>query len=229
MASLQDALRGQVAPELLTEVDDTVDSNAEDLGFAGAHAFTCIDFTGAATNTETIIIGSETYTLLTAGIVTTFDFTGGSANAQAISLAAVINADSQQAITAVVVGDSVFVFYDVIGTIGNLVITNTLTNVTVDNMHGGLDVERKQQFMVSTIVTASEVAAGQVHIPTPFVPRTWNWWLSTTNGVEKVDGTNAESYDGAITLGTSPNRLIFAAGTNLLMAATDVLHVVCWD
>lgn len=41
----------------------------------------------------------------------------------------------------------------------------------------------------------------------------WEWALYVTaSGVEKVDGTNAESYDGAITVGTSPDRLTLGQG-----------------
>jgi hypothetical protein len=202
---------------------------ALDWRFPGTNAFTCIDFGGAASDTETIVIGTETYVLKTAGIVNPFEFTGGTANAQAVSLGAVINSDGAQGLTAVVVGDSVFVFADAVGTAYNLTVTNNLTNVTADNVAGGLNPARKQMTTLKHTVTASEVAAGEVHVPLPFAPRVWDWKLYTSAGVEKVDGTNAESYDGAITAETAPNRLKFAVGTNLLMAATDVLFVTAWD
>jgi hypothetical protein len=210
---------------VFAEVADTV----QDVEYVGSHAVGKVDFNGAANNAETIVIGTETYTLLTAGIVVPFDFTGGTANAQAVSLGAVINTDTAQDITAVVVSDTVFIFADAVGTAGNLTMTNGLTNTTNDNMVGGAAAAEKHVDYRRYTVTASDVAAGQIHIPMAFVPAYWDWKLYTSGGVEKVDGTNAESFDGAITVAASPNRLVFAQGTNLLFAATDVLHVIAYN
>lgn len=204
------------------------DAPVQDVEFAGAIGVTAIDFSGVPTNTETLVIGTETWTKV-ATETNPFEFDGGTANACAVSLNAAINADTTQAITSFIVGDTVYVVSDVVGTAGNLAVTNNLTNTTGGNMVNGANAGEKQVSWVRHTVTASEVASGEVHIPLPFAPTYWDWKLYTSAGVEKVDATNAESYDGAITAEVSPNRLKFAVGTNLLMAATDVLHVIAYN
>lgn len=220
---------------LLASLDTDIETNLATLNAlyayrdSGGVGVTAIDFSGVPTNDETIVIGTETWTKK-ATESAAFEFDGASANACAISLGAAIGDDTAQAITAVVVTDSIFVFYNSPGTAGNLVVTNNLTNATAGSLRGGTAAGEKKMIAVRRAPDDSEVACGEVHIPLPFVPRAWDLTVYVTaTGVEKADATDAEIFDGPITIGTSPDRLIIGQGTNLLWATTDTLNLIVWE
>lgn len=192
-----------------------------------APAVAAFDFNGAAANAETVQIGTETWTKLAAA-PDPFQFTGGTANAQAVSFGAAVNDDSAQGLTAVVVTDTVFVFADVAGVAGNLTITNGLTNVTAPAaMEHGADAKRREMIVLQHAPNASEVAAGEIHIPLPFVPDLWDVkvYVTATGAEKNAGGTDHANYDGNVTVGTAPNRLIVGQGTTLAWAATDTLQI----
>lgn len=193
-----------------------------------------VDFSGAAANAETIQIGTETWTKVAAE-TNAFEFDGGTANAQAVSLGAAINADSLFLI-AVVVTDTVFMFGKnpgdgVTGSLvaGNLTITNGLANTTAPaTMEHAAKAARIEQASFVHVPNASEVAAGEIHLPLPFVPVAWSVEVYVT-ATGAVKDTAGERFDGPITVGTVPDRLIIGQGTTTAWAATDTLHVVVRD
>lgn len=201
------------------------------VNFPGHRAVGVIDFNGAGEAAMKVTIDGVDYQEAdTADAPNGVWTNGASAADSATSLAAAINGDTRAtapAVSAVVSddGDSVIVVADEPGTDGNLAVTtDSASNCTVENLHGGRDAFNREMASVAHTVTAQEVLADEVNVPVPFVPSNFHATVRDTNGAWKATEPTFEA-----TIESSPDRvrLNFAGATDLV--AGDVVHITIFE
>jgi hypothetical protein len=197
---------------------------------AGRQAVAVIDFnTGAAEAGCKVVIGGVEYQEADAEDLPNGVWTNGASEADsAASFLAAVNSDTRNGgspFTALALGThAVALIADAVGVAGNAVITtDSANNVTVENAHGGAAAAKKRIHAVNYVVTAQDVLAGIISIPTPFTPRAFIENAKTAAGLDKA-------HTGLVTIAADPARISIdntAGATHL--AATDVVHLIVWE
>ncbi len=194
----------------------------------GSMASAYIDFnaTGEAAMTVTIdgIVYQEADTADAPNGVWT---NGASAADSATSLIAAINGDTRAAVpfTAVAdaTGDGVWLFWDAVGTAGNVTIaTSSASNCTVQNSTGGAAAAIKQTCTIVHTVNTQELLSGVIEIPIPFTP--------THVHATAVDASGTPIYfTDTVTIATSPDRIKITTAGATNLADTNVVHLTATE
>jgi hypothetical protein len=192
---------------------------------AGVVGHTVIDFNTVGTATMTVTINSVAYLEAdTADAPNGVWTNGASAADSATSLIAAINGDTRAAVgytaKADASGDGVVLTADAVGTAGNYTCASDDGSATTSNFLGGLEVTAVlQRADLAHIVTAAEVLAGAVVIPTYFVPRIYHLtaYLTSTGAVIHLSDL--------VTVGSAPNSIIITADGAVSLAAGDIVHL----
>jgi len=148
---------------------------------------------------------------------------GASAADSATSLIAAINGDTRASVPFTAVadtsGDGVMLYWDAVGTAGNVTITTTsASNCTVQNSLGGTAAAIKQTCTIVHTVNTQELLSGAIEIPVPFTP--------THVGANAYSSSGVPVYfTDTVTIGTSPARVIVTTAGATNLANTDVLHL----
>lgn len=209
-------------------VDPASSSVAKAVQFPGKMASAYIDFGDVGEAGMKVTIGGVDYQEADTASVTTGVWTNGaSAATSAASLIAAINGDTRATVpfTAVadVSGDGVWLFWDAIGTAGNMEITtDSAANCTVQNATGGAAAGVKNVANIKHTVNTQELLSGAVEIPLPFAPAGYN--------ISAFSSTGAPIYfTNLVTVQTSPNRIRLATNGATALADTNVVHVTAWS
>ena len=197
------------------------------LAHSGRKAVGVIDFNGTGEVTTAIVINGVTYLEADTAVVASGIWTNGSSAANgAASLVAAINGDTREGkpdVTAIAsaVADSVMLVADKVGPDWNYVVTtDSASNVTVEDMHGGELPGRLEVFVGQQAVTAQDHLAEEISIGLPFTP----------TAVPLLTLTSAAglliAHTALVTVVTAPARLkiVYAGATD--PAETDVFTVL---
>jgi len=191
----------------------------------GTMAMAFIDFnTGAGEAGMAVTINGVVYQEADAEDFPNGVWTNGASQADsATSLIAAINGDTRAAVPFTAVadtsGDGVMLFWDSVGTAGNVTISTTSAgNCTVQNSTGGAAAAIKQTCTIVHTVNTQELLSGAVEIPVPFTPTHVQLTAYTSAGVP-IALTNQ------MTIGTAPARIILTTAGVTALANTDVVHL----
>ena len=186
----------------------------------GAMASAAIDFTGVGGAAGNVTIDGVVYLEADAEDFPNGVWTNGASAADsATSLISAINGDTRATVPftalADVSGDGLNLFWDAVGVAGNVTISTTCANCTVENSVDGRAAGIKRIATVSHTVTTQELLSGAIEIPIPFVPR--------VPSLRALKAGVPVYYTDSLSIAATPNRLILttAGGTNL--ADGDVL------
>jgi len=204
------------------------ESMINSLSVSPVKAVGVVDFNAAAEAAMSIWIGGVQYLEANAEILTAGVWTkGANVTDSSTSFRNAVNGDlraTKPRVTAVlsaVAGATILVADEVGAEYNYVVTTDSAANCTVENMHGGSD-GRHEAFMLSQIVTAQDILAGEVNLGLPFLPsRPPVAWVNTVAGLNKA-------VTWLITVQATPRRLRYLAAGATPPIATDVLHVLCY-
>ena len=193
----------------------------------GAMAAAVVDFNAAGTAAMTITIDGVAYLEADAADAPNGVWTNGaSANDSATSLIAAINGDTRATVPFTAVAgvdtDSVYLFWDAIGTAGNITIASDDATGTVENSLGGAAQAIKQVATQIHTVTTQGLLSGATEIPLPFTPTAFIIQARTSTGLIKA-------ITDLATIQTSPDRIRIDTDGATNLANTDVVSVWAWE
>lgn len=151
---------------------------------------------------------------------------GSSASDSAESLLAALTGDTRGALpfTAVadVSGAGVWLFWNEVGSAGNVTISETsAANCTVQSSTGGADATRRSVVNIAHTVSAQELLSGAIEIPMPFAPAGFH--------VNAFGATGAQVYfTDLVTAEEDPDRIRIAIDGDVNIADTDVVFITAW-
>jgi hypothetical protein len=216
---------------LHTDVFTVISGPKTNVGlYPGGMAAAYIDFNATGEAGMSITINGVVYQEAdTAAAATGVWTNGASAANSATSLIAAINGDTRAAVPFTAVadtsGDGVWLFWDAVGTAGNVAITETSSsNCTVTaTAYGGAAATYKKRYQVAHTVSTHELLSGAVQIPIPFTPTVVLFNAYTSAGVPITTSDT-------MTIGTSPARIKFTtAGAGTHLGNTDVIHLLVFE
>lgn len=197
-------------------------------GVNGRAASAYIDFNATGEAAMTVTINGVVYTEADTAVPATGVFTNGASAADsAASLIAAINGDLRATVpfTAVadVSGDGVWLFWDAVGTAGNVTITTTsASNATVQNSTGGEATTARDSINLTHTVNTQELLSGAVEIPVPFTPTGFH--------VTAVDSAGTPIYfTDKVTIQATPDRIRIDTDGATNLANTNVVRVTAFN
>ena len=203
---------------------DGVTSTAAQLNtieqFPGAMASAVVDFNATGEAAMSVTVDGVVYLEADAEDLPNGVWTNGaSANDSATSLIAAINGDTRAAVPfTALVGvdtDAVTLFWDAIGTAGNVTISTTSgANCTAAAL--------KQITRVTHTVTTQGLLSGAVEIPVPFTPTGFSFVSVSSSGLQKA-------ITDLATIQASPARIRFDTDGATNLANTDVVYLTAWQ
>jgi hypothetical protein len=194
----------------------------------GSMAAAYIDFNAAGEAGMTITIDGVVYTEADTAVAASGIFTNGaSAATSAASLIAAINGDTRAAVpfTAVadISGDGVWLFWDDIGSSGNVTIeTDSEANCTVQDSAGGAPEATHNSISLVHVVNAQELLSGGVEIPLPFTPTGFHLTATDTDG-------NPVYCTDIVTIEASPARIRITTTGATNLADTDIVYLTAFN
>ena len=181
---------------------------------------------GATGDCTSVSVGAVTYAHDETPVVADGEWAyGASASESATNFAAAINGKTDSPYTAIADGDTVYIFAEVVGTAGNVLIARTggAQPATLENLVGGLAAATKQSCVVRHVVTANEVdTAVLVHIPVPFTPTKFIASVTSATGQQKI-------LTDLFTIAASPDRIVLTGDGATHAIATDIITVQAWE
>jgi hypothetical protein len=194
----------------------------------GGMAAAYIDFNATAEPAMSVTINGVVYLEADAedfpnGIWTN----GASAANSAASLISAINGDTRAAAPCTAIadlsGDGAWLFWDAVGTAGNVTISTTsASNCTVQNSTGGEAAAVKKVCNITHTVNTQELLSGAVEIPIPFTPTGFN--------INAFSSTGTPIYfTDLVTIQASPARIRIDTDGATNLANTNVVHLTAWE
>lgn len=177
---------------------------------------------------EAFVIGADTFTCVASAPAAGQFVPGADAAASITNIAAVINANNTQDLTAIALaGVGVLVVSDRAGARG-LACTETLAGTnnawSAARMYGGTGIDEEGNLRAFDVIaitpTAVEVAVGRAAVRLGFVPSAWFIQVRDSSGVSKA-------WDGAAALDSGDTRVLLlnnAGSTD--WAATDEIVIL---
>ena len=198
-------------------------------GVEGSQACAFIDFNTAAgeagmkVTIDGVIYLEENAAVPANGIWTN----GANCAASATSLIAAINGDTRAAVpfTAVadIGGDGLWLFWDAIGTAGNITITtDSASNCTVQNAVGGTASAVHDRIDIKRVVNTQELLSGGVEVPLPFTPTGFNVMATDTDGIPIY-------FTDKVTIQATPDRIRIDTDGATNLANTNVIYVTAFN
>lgn len=198
-------------------------------GVVGSQACAFIDFnTAAGEAAMSVTINGVIYLEADTAVPATGVWTNGASCANSRdSLLAAINGDARAAVPFTAVadlsGDGLWLFWDAIGTAGNVTITtDSSSNCTVQNSVGGTESATHDRIDLKRTVNTQELLGGGVDIPVPFTPTGFHVTATDSAGT-------AIAFTDKVTIAASPARIRIDTdgGTNL--ANTNIIYVTAFN
>lgn len=192
---------------------------------AGAIAAAYIDFNDVGEAASSITIDGVAYTEAdTADAPNGVWTNGASAADSATSFIAAVNGDTRAAVPFTAVadasGDGAWLFWDAVGTDGNVIITtDSAGNITVQNSSGGVAATARPTVFIRHTVNTQELLSGAIEIPLAITPYTHHIQAFSATGLQKA-------FSDLVTTDTSPDRLVITTDGATNLANTDVLHIL---
>ena len=194
----------------------------------GAMASAYIDFNAAGEAAMSVTIGGVIYLEADAAVPATGVWTNGAAAASAAtSLIAAINGDTRATVpfTAVadVSGDGVWLFWDAVGTAGNVTIsTSSASNCTVQNSTGGLAAASHDTINIKHTVNTQELLSGAIEIPVPFTPTGFHVTATSATGAKIA-------FTDLVTIQATPDRIRIDTDGATNLANTNIIYLTAFN
>lgn len=198
-------------------------------GVQGTMASAYIDFnTGAAEAACNVTIGGVIYLEADTAAPATGVWTNGASCANSRdSLLAAINGDARAAVPFTAVadlsGDGLWLFWDAIGTAGNVTITtDSSAKVTIQNSTGGTASAAHDRIDIKRVVNTQELLGGGVEVPLPFTPTGFNVFATDTDGIPIY-------FTDKVTIQATPDRIRIDTDGATNLANTNVIYVTAFN
>lgn len=198
------------------------------VGVNGRAASAYIDFNAASEALATITINGVVYTEADTAVPATGVFTNGASAADsATSLLAALNGDLRATVPFTAVadlsGDGVWLFWDGVGTAGNVTITTTsASNCTVQNSTGGEATTAHDSIQLKHTVNTQELLSGAIEIPVPFTPTGFHITATTSAGAPVY-------FTDKVTIKATPNRIRIDTDGATNLANTNIVYLTAFN
>lgn len=198
-------------------------------GVQGSAACAFIDVnTGAAEAACSVTINGVVYLEADTAVPATGVWTNGASAANSRdSLLAAINGDARATVpfTAVadISGDGLWLFWDAIGTAGNVTITTTsVARITIQNSTSGTASAAHDRIDLKRTINTQELLSGGVEIPIPFTPTGFNVFATDTDGIPIY-------FTDKVTIQASPARIRIDTDGATNLANTNIIYVTAFN